>query len=72
MLWTVNFCNCGGFEYCDKCELPCEHDRLCRRCQGWEYYPAKIITWIEMALVQTSVGFGPYRTKRDAWASIEE
>ena len=72
-MWTVNYCNCdGGFEYCHNCEEPCDHDKLCRRCRGWEWYPAKITNWIEMAVVKTSHGFGPYRTRRDAWASIEQ
>lgn len=70
-MWTVSFCDCNGFEYCNKCESPCEHDQLCRRCHGWEWYPVKILTWMDMAIVRNALGFGPYRTRRSAWESIE-
>lgn len=68
-LWTVRFCNCGGFIYCDKCELPCEHDRLCPECHGYDWKPERVRDIIDL-LIAKDVGW-LYRTKREAFASIE-
>lgn len=69
--WTVNFCNCDfGFVYCQDCELPCDHDELCPRCRGWEWYPVKIRDVIDL-IVAKDAGW-LYRTRRDAWATIEQ
>ena len=69
-LWTVEFCDCGGFEYCTNCELPCDHDRLCRDCRGWEWHSVKVLDFIAL-LVAKDAGW-LYRTQREAWASIED
>jgi hypothetical protein len=69
-LWTVNFCNCGGFIYCQECELPCEHDRLCPQCHGYDFYPAKCRDIIELLVAQDTNEL--YRTRRAAMASIVE
>lgn len=69
-VWTVEFCDCGGFEYCRECELPCDHDKLCARCRGWEWFPRRVTDAIDF-IVAKSAGW-IYRTRRDAWASIED
>lgn len=69
-MWTVNFCDCGGYIFCSDCEMPCEHDQLCPQCRGYDWYPAKLRDAIDY-LVAADVGW-LYRTKADAMASIEQ
>jgi DnaJ-class molecular chaperone len=67
-LWTLEACpTCegSGFDYCEKCERRCEHDRLCPTCHGNEQVPVKLEGFALIA--HSLVGCGTvYRTKREA------
>ena len=70
-LWTTEQCpTCegSGFDYCERCEGACEHDRACPTCRGYE----EVATRLEgMALVAASfVGGVYYPTKRAADEAI--
>ncbi len=30
-------CQGSGWEYCQTCEAPCEHDRVCSKCKGNDF-----------------------------------
>jgi len=68
-MWTVHPCNqCDdGFIYCLECERFCDHDRICPQCLGGAWFPFKCRDMIDMI----AAGRWLYRTKREAWASID-
>lgn len=70
-MWTVSYCECrgAGMVICLDCEMPCDHDQLCPQCRGYEWYAHRVRDVIDF-LTAKDVGW-LYRTKRDAFASIE-
>ena len=74
-MWTVKECErClgGGMLYCPNCEMPCEHDQLCNVCKGYNWLPVKVTNPFELlALTSDTYIWGPWRTRRQAFATIE-
>jgi len=72
-MWTVNECeSCGGgWDYCHKCETPCDHDKLCSACKGHSWLPARITSPWTLLAIKSFSPWELFRTKRDALASIE-
>lgn len=73
-MWTVNECeSCGGsgWDYCHKCEMPCDHDKLCSACNGHNWLPVRITNPMMILAIKSFAPWELFRTKRDAFASIE-
>lgn len=74
MTWTVEACeSCGGsgWDYCHRCEMPCDHDELCRACKGYNWLPVRITDQWKLLAIQHFARWELFRTKRAAFASIE-
>lgn len=72
-MWTVEECKrCygSGWLYCHACEMLCNHDRLCPDCKGYNWLPVRVFGF-ELLAVQAWRPWELYRTRRDAFATIE-
>ncbi len=72
-MWIIEGCEtCGGsgWDYCEKCERTCEHDRLCPDCGGNGERPIKAEGIKGMAAALAGVPV--FRTKKEALAWIEQ
>lgn len=66
MIETCPSCEGSGWQFCQRCEECCEHDRICPRCHGAGEKPRRAEPW--MALTSLTL----YRTRAEALAVIEE
>jgi hypothetical protein len=74
--WTVSECErCFGFGLlpCLTCERSCDHDRLCPDCKGYGWRPVKVTDPMGLLMLASADKYlwGPWNTRREAFATIE-
>jgi hypothetical protein len=51
--------------------MPCDHDKLCSACNGHNWLPVRITNPMMILAIKSFAPWELFRTKRDAFASIE-
>jgi hypothetical protein len=71
-LWgieTCPVCEGSGWNYCEKCESACEHDRPCTRCDGVGEVPYKMEGMAAVAAVLAKFQSWPSKKARSGLSS---